>query len=244
MHWRTAITPHYQLPPDIAPTTGIAVSLPGEDPRDLASLSSKAVYSSIILAKDHQSTAYSRWTEGVKNSIKVNNEAEWKTFCLSSFKTVRETKIQSLQYKILNRILPCNAYLKQLRIREDDSCSFCKQADTIEHFLFLCPRVQGFWGNVCAWFGNSVDLQLQHIDAKEFVFGTDTASRWGKIVNFITLQVKHFVHRQKLFHHGDLRLIHFLQELKVKLKCEKFLSYQEGKSARFRKWQAILAALG
>lgn len=244
LHWRSAISPNCLPTPELPSATGISVSLPGEQPRDLASVGSKAVYSAITLDKDHQSAAFARWSEDTADSLKVNNQAEWSVICLSPFKTTRETKIQTLQYKILNRILPCNSYLKQLRLRQDESCNYCDQRDSIAHFLFLCPVVQIFWSRVCSWFNNSVGLQLQSVDDREFVFGSDVTTSKGKIINFILLQTKYFVHRQKLFHQGDLRLVHFLQELKAKLQCEKFISFQEGKSARFRKWEAILTALG
>lgn len=244
LHWRAAISSNWQPGPPPAPISGILVNLPGEEPRDLASVSSKAVYSTITLAKDHHSTAFTRWSQEPSDSLRVNDEMEWSSICVSPFKSVRETKIQSLQYKVINRVIPCNSYLKQLRIRENDLCSFCNKPDSIAHFLFLCPIVQGFWANVCAWFSNQVNLQLQDIETKEFVFGTDIGTSKGKIINFILLQLKFFVHRQKLFHQGDLRLTHFLQELKAKLRCEKLNSLQEGKGAKFKKWGAIFLALG
>lgn len=97
---------------------------------------------------------------------------------------------------------------------------------------------------ICNWFERTVNVRLQDISLKEFIFGVQPTSNWGKIANFIVLHTKHFVHRQKLFHQGDLRLLHFLQELKVKLRCEKYIHWQEKKKAKFKKWEPILAALG
>lgn len=147
LHWRSAITSNWQPCPDPPSTTGIMVTLPGEDPRDLASFSSKAVYSAIILAKDHYGTAFYKWSEDSAGPLKVNDETEWTSICYSPFRSVRETKVQSLQYKILNRIIPCNSYLKQLRLKEDEACNFCNELDSVVHFLFLCPLVKpsGGW---------------------------------------------------------------------------------------------------
>lgn len=229
---------------NMAFATGIQITLTGEDPRDLSTMSSKAAYSSLILGKDIHTTAYKRWSEAVDSPLMINNETEWTNVCLNPFKTVRETKVQSLQYKIVNRILPCNSYLRQLRIKDSESCDECNDVDTIAHFLFLCPKVQTFWATICEWFENSVDIRMQNLSLKDFVFGIEPSSNRGKIINYILLQTKYFVHRQKLFHQGDLRLLHFLQELKVKLRCEKFISRQEGKTARFKKWEQIFLALG
>lgn len=112
LHWRSIISPNWSAPLDLAAGTGIRVLLPGEDPRDLALINSKVVYSSIILGNAKSPMAYNRWSETMEASLRVNNEVEWKDICMNPFRTVRETKMQSLQYKINNRIIPCNAYLK------------------------------------------------------------------------------------------------------------------------------------
>lgn len=135
--------------------------------------------------------------------------------------------MQSLQYKVLHLIIPCNSYLKQLRVKDT--------IDTIAHFLFLCPIVQAFWITICRWFKDSVDIRLYGISAKDFFFGVDPSFNRGKIINYVLLQTKYFVHRQNLFHQGFLRLLHFLQELRVKLRCEKSISCQEGKSVKSKK---------
>lgn len=116
--------------------------------------------------------------------------------------------------------------------------------DSITHCLYSCPRVQTFWENLCGWFERAVNIRLREITQKEFVFGVNSACNKGKIENYVVLQTKHFIHRQKLFHRGDLRLLHFLQELKRMLQCEKLISHWEGKLNRFKKWEPILSALG
>lgn len=242
-HWRTLLTQSFPPQPDLAATSGIFITLPGQDPRDVAISNSKVVYSALIIHNSKVPTAFSRWAE-VEGPLRVDSDLERRDICLNPFKSVRDTKIQSLQYKIINRIIPCNVFLRQLRIRESDLCSFCNQVDSVGHFLFSCRIVQSLWNGICTWFERTVDIRLRHISLKEFVFGVPPNSNYGKIANYIVLQTKHFVHRQKLFHQGDLRLLHFLQELKIKLKCEKIIHQQEGKNARFRKWESVLSALG
>lgn len=229
---------------DLSLTTGICVTLPGEEPRDVALINSKAVYAAFILENGKTPTALDRWLESVEGQPRLNDESEWTDVCKNPYKTVRETKVQSLQYRIVNRILPCNSYLRQLRIKESEVCNFCDQTDSISHFLFSCPVVQVFWVVLCAWFSRAVDLNMQGVKPKEFVFGIRVKSKQSTLMNYIVLQTKYFVYRQKLFHQGDLRLLHFLQELKMKLKQERFILRQEGKETKFRKWEPILSALG
>ena len=70
----------------------------------------------------------------------------------SSFKTVRETKIQSFQYRVLSRVLPCNYWLHKFRIKQNNLCDFCRSVDKIEHFLVSCPVNKSFWNELEIWF--------------------------------------------------------------------------------------------
>lgn len=115
LHWRSTITANWQPPVDLSSSTGIQVFLPGEESRDVALLSSKAVYSALIVGNGKSSTALNRWLDTVEGQPGLSSVEEWRDICTNSYKTVRETKIQSLQYKIIHWILPCNVYLKQLR---------------------------------------------------------------------------------------------------------------------------------
>ncbi len=48
-----------------------------------------------------------------------------------SFKTARETKIQTIQYRIIHRIIPCNEWLHNIKIRDINKCNVCPGIDTI-----------------------------------------------------------------------------------------------------------------
>lgn len=244
IHWRSAITPNWQQPVNPPNITGVFISLPGEEPRDISTSSSRAVYSALILQNSKSPTALARWSEMPEDQLRVDNTIEWNNICLNPYRTMRETKMQSLHYKIINRILPCNVFLRQLRIKETDVCSFCDQLDSIDHFLFSCKIVQDLWSKICDWFDRTVDLGLRGISIRDIIFGITDNSSKSRVANYIVMQTKHFVHRQKLFHQGDLRLLHFLQELKMKLKHEKFIHRQEGRNDKFKKWEGILLALG
>ncbi len=50
----------------------------------------------------------------------------------------RQTTIQIFQYKITHRILACNEWLNNIKIKICNTCSFCNDKDTISHFLLDC----------------------------------------------------------------------------------------------------------
>lgn len=108
------------------------------------------------------------------------------------------------------------------------------------HFLFECRMVQHFWTVLCAWFAGVEDLALDSISPKLFVLGVPQVFRKAAIVNFILMNVKFYVYRQRLFHEGKLELLQWLREFKLKLFMEKQICYNEGKAKRFGKWAAIL----
>ena len=53
------------------------------------------------------------------------------------------------QYKLVNRFLATNKYLKIINIKDDDRCTFCKnELETITHMFWYCPRVQSFIADI------------------------------------------------------------------------------------------------
>lgn len=244
LHWRTALTPNWRKPPQLPGQSGILVSLPEEDPKDILACSSKTFYMAAIAAQKWTPTAAKRWEENDSSPLHIADHAEWSQISLRPFQSTRETKLQSLQYKINHRISPCNVYLHQIRIKETDKCSFCNDRDTELHFFHSCEPVSRLWRQICSWFEAVQNLQLREVSPKEFLFGTPTDSQRGKMSNYILAHTKFFVMRQKLFHNGQLDLTHWLREFRDRLRIENHIAYREGKLSRFRKWSNILAALG
>lgn len=101
----------------------------------------------------------------------VTDPDEWRDICNNPFRAARETKLQSLHYKIIHRTFPCGAYLHRVRIRESDWCRFCDESDSITHHLFRCAKVQPFWDALCNWFRQEVNLYLDKLTAKEVILG-------------------------------------------------------------------------
>lgn len=172
-----------------------------------------------------------------------DREDYWRMIYLKPYKAARDTKLQAFHFRLVHRFVPCNRFLKNIRIKRDDTCSFCPRVDTLEHFLFECPVFQVFWKRVVAWFDSETDLQL-NLSLRAFLFGVPDAAPQSKVINFVLLFIKFFTYRQKLFHQGSLTLIQLLQELKLRLSVEKYLNTLENKPTKFNKWIRIYMALG
>ena len=68
------------------------------------------------------------------------------------FKVIIHTKTKELQYKILNRYLTTNSFLKKIGLTENDQCTFCEQkSEDLHHLFYECSIVNNFWCNFCSW---------------------------------------------------------------------------------------------
>lgn len=67
--------------------------------------------------------------------------------------------------------------------------------------------------------------------------------RTFKIINWLLLTANFYIHRQHLFHKGELNLIADLAEIRKKLIIERIACRWEGKPKKFRLWERILGVL-
>ena len=59
------------------------------------------------------------------------------------------TRNRMFHYKLSNRVLATNRYLRIIKVKEDDGCTFCKlEPETLVHVYWHCPRVQAFIASI------------------------------------------------------------------------------------------------
>ena len=66
----------------------------------------------------------------------------------------------------------------------------------IEHFLFLCRRVQSFWNEVCSTFGGKLKWS-RPLQIKAIFFGRQDLQVRNTLTNDIILESKGFLYRCK-----------------------------------------------
>lgn len=204
--------------------------------------SSKFLYSILITYQTAPVTSQARWNE-IFPVDPSNQQEHWTEIYRKPYQAMRDTKFQAFQFRLIHRFLPCNKFLNNIKIKRNDTCSFCPDSDTIEHFIFLCPLVQTLWKDIVQWFDRETDLQL-NVSLRAYLFGVPKDTPQAKVINFLLIFVKFYVYRQKLFHQGSLSLIHVLQELRARLQVEKYLTTIENKPSHFNRWRRIFNALG
>ncbi len=85
--------------------------------------------------------------------IRLCNSAYMVTIKINIF-LVRQTTIQTFQYKTIHRILACNEWLKNIKIKICNTCSFCNDIDTISHVLIDCNSNKFFFEKLGQIVGN------------------------------------------------------------------------------------------
>lgn len=238
LYWRDALSDNWKPPPLQRPIPDISLSFQEGFPKALVFLSAKEMYNN-LLGQDYQiNAAYRKWSAG-EDGIAVDNAQEWNGICARAFSSSRETKHQSFQFKLINRIIPCGVHLKHLRIRDGNECHLCQETDTIAHFFFFCRKVSTFWKEVCRWFRNTANLYLDQVTPKEFLFGLPADAHKSRTINFILIRVRFYIFRQKLFHDSELSCIQWLQEFKSALRVEEWICSRMGRKARFAGWKTF-----
>ncbi len=72
----------------------------------------------------------------------------WNIIFLLPFSITRDTKIQSFQFRITHKIIPCNKWLQIIKIKNNAVCNFYDEDDDKLHF-FIKLKSFGAFGLIC-----------------------------------------------------------------------------------------------
>lgn len=211
---------------------------------DISQASSKRLYKIIITRKKQKISSQRKWNLEFPPPAGISIADYWESKYRSAFRSVRETKLQSFQFKLLHRIIPCSKYLKTIRVKDDDKCPACGEVDSLSHFFYFCPLVQLIWNSICNWFAGQVNILLANTDVGEVILGVPRENPQARVLNYIILSFKFYIFRQRLYYDSRFELTAFLREFRNKLKIEEYICSCEGKADRFNIWRNILSALG
>ncbi len=98
----------------------------------------------------HNPISINKWTNFFPELDSVSISIWIRIFKLP-FRTVRETKLQTFQYKIIHHIIPCNVWLFNLKFKNSKICNYCNEIDTQPHFFLLCEKENHFWNYWFNW---------------------------------------------------------------------------------------------
>ena len=101
--------------------------------------------------------------------------------------------MHSLQYKIINRYIPCKVNLQRWGKSSLDKCRLCDEVDTIEHFFSQCTYNELFWQNVSKLIQKAFDINIRLYDL-DILFGIRFEEDMFIIINFCILYGKKYIY--------------------------------------------------
>ena len=106
----------------------------------LAQLQSRQIYWFVFYlnnqTQNNEPKCISKWS-----ALYENETFAWDRIFSLPYKICKNTRLQSLQYRLLHRIITCNHWLFNAKIKASPNCETCKCDDTLEHFFVQCDEV-------------------------------------------------------------------------------------------------------
>ena len=85
-------------------------------------------------------------------------------------------------------------WLYKLRIKQNNSCDFCRSVDTIEHFLVSCPANRSFWNELEIWLKKTTLFQIMIQSPLILLISSLVSYNMEvKIINLIILYAKYYI---------------------------------------------------
>jgi hypothetical protein len=211
--------------------------------RPVTFLHNKEFYALLVDAHTKPPTAISKWCSLYPETTDFN----WPDiFCLP-YTIVRSTKLQSFQYKILNRIFACRQNLAKWKLAENELCIDCAISDSLEHYFFDCHTSYTLWKQFEIWFHKATEVLIK-LDALSILFGTCMYGHANNdnilfLMDFCILIGKWYIFKEKHLNKSP-SFIGFLVDLKSNIEIEKYTMYLEDKQEKFdAKWKLLYESL-
>ena len=199
----------------------------------------KDYYWNLLNASTREPTCIKSWTK-IFPILADFGKDQWGSIFKIPFQSIRETNIQSFQYKLNNRIIPCNEWLCTLKVKDNDCCNYCNCSDTLLHFFIWCEKCKHFWVRFFNWWNSlsplKSDTDLKQLEAV-ILFGIPPRNNdILKVLDFCLLIAKFYIYRQKLFNENNIEFYDFLVLLKYKIKIEELICKKENRPDKFERF--------
>ena len=205
----------------------------------LSSASTKSIYNCLILKRYARPTALDRWLE-----LFDIDEEDWHSIFRSPYIATRETKLQSLQYKFIHRIVPCRKWLYTQKVVDSPLCILCTNnaLDDILHRFVECTKLNDFWLHLEHWWNRTGDYKIK-LTKKHLIFGFYYDNTGFSNINYVLLLGKWYIQCQ-IYHERQIDFMGFLVTLKQHLLTEKYICTNNNRLHVFnKKWSTVLENL-
>ena len=119
---------------------------------------------------------------------------DWKPIYSNLFQITNDSMIQWFQYRLQNRILPLNSYLKTIGSRQCNKCNLCNnEIETIEHLFWECRECKNVWQDLQQWIFNKTNI-ICEFSLQVILFGKINNNIKTFPINYIILYSKYFIY--------------------------------------------------
>jgi hypothetical protein len=190
--------------------------------------SNRDIYWEMVAKKQTKPNCANKWC-GLFN---IDTE-DWK-FIFKVYSSIKDTKVKAFQYKILNSLLPCNLYLKQIGKSDTDKCPKCTMLDDQTHYLVECNEVADIWKQLSRWWKGLTNQDIL-LSTRDIVLGLE--QRQDKIamktqLDEIILAVKWRIHANKQLGE-DTCFYHILCSIRNMINIQKLIAMRKNKDNQF-----------
>ena len=202
---------------------------------DVMNASTKMIYYLLILRKHVTPTSVARWSE-----VFDIDENDWPAIYKLPYIACRETKLQSLQYKIINRITSCRKWLFNQKVVDSPYCLLCtnNSVDDIIHHFIECSHLNNFWRSFEMWWNRTAGYKVK-ISNKHVIFGFYYDIVEFENANYAIILAKWYIQKQT-FMENRVDFYDFLTVLKHHLQIERYICVSNNKLHTFnKKWSNI-----
>ena len=110
-------------------------------------------------------------------------ENEWKTYhsytCITN---IKEIKLRDFQYKINNKILMTNSFLRKINRIDNGLCTYCNEnEEKIFHLFLECRIVNQFWNQLKNWLETNTNINFS-LERRRLLFSVHGQN---ELVNYI-----------------------------------------------------------
>ncbi len=88
---------------------------------DLDKITCADFYWHLIETKKHKPNNINKWCEVIQD-FESANEKSWHRIFKLPFVVLRNAKIQTFLYKVLHRVIPCNKWLYNTKVKDSEIC--------------------------------------------------------------------------------------------------------------------------
>jgi exonuclease III len=205
---------------------------------NLKTLKTKDIYIFLINA-EHDLTSISSSQTYWQTKYKLDENTMKLAYTLP-YRSSKLTILQSLQYKILSKILNCNYWLYKIKIKDSPKCRFCEEDETIEHFFFGCEKTKDFWYFFLRWWNALGNNTPNILEEKDIILGHNLSNNKELTLNSCILTGKKMIYEQKNYKNQQPDFYKFLLDLKNVVETERHISIKNNKLDCFLDfWQNI-----